>query len=64
MEYSKLRELMDYIDYSPLNSSVILGCECGCGGEFYTSESWDEEEKKVEEAKDKLRELGITFEED
>ena len=33
----------DFINYylqSDANSSVILGCDCGCGGDSYTPESW------------------------
>ena len=26
--------------YSDLNMGVILGCDCGCGGDYYTVEDW------------------------
>lgn len=26
--------------HSDLNMSVRLGCDCGCGGDSYTNESW------------------------
>lgn len=31
----------DYL-YSPLNTDVKLGCDCGCGGDTYTDEEWEE----------------------
>lgn len=27
--------------YSDANSEVRFGCECGCGGDSYTPETWD-----------------------
>ena len=30
------------IFYSDLTSEVHFGCNCGCGGDSYTSELWDE----------------------
>jgi len=36
--------------YAPHNMCVHLGCDCGCGGDSYTPESWDDECKDADEA--------------
>lgn len=43
---SDLLELLEgYEDalYAPHLCEIHFGCECGCGGDSYTSESWDAE---------------------
>lgn len=38
----KLAENYDeHVIYSPLNMYVKFGCDCGCGGDLYTSDEWD-----------------------
>lgn len=40
-----IRIAEDYEDdvlYSPFNTHVHFGCECGCGGDLYTRATWDE----------------------
>ena len=40
-----LNIVIDYDQYvrcSDLRSSVIFGCECGCGGDSYDDKAWKE----------------------
>lgn len=56
-----LTEVIDLFYYydsalnSPSRNNVIFGCDCGCGGDLYTVESWDAEEKQAQEAIDKMK---------
>jgi len=49
MKFSELEELLadyeHYVKYSVLYSEVHFGCDCGCGGDSYTSEQWNNEIK-------------------
>jgi hypothetical protein len=50
MKFSQLIELIQNYDYalqSPSRMHVKFGCDCGCGGNSYTTESWDEEERQA-----------------
>jgi hypothetical protein len=51
--------------WSPTRMSVQFGCECGCGGDSYTKESWDEEEHAAHESIDAAiafcEKHGITY---
>lgn len=50
----------DYIynvQQSDLNSGVHFGCDCGCGGDFYTEKSWDEMVESHDTAIKRLKEL-------
>lgn len=51
--------------YSDANSEVRYGCDCGCGGDFYTSESWDEMLADAEQAKQEFvafcEQLGVEW---
>ncbi len=58
MKFSELESLVqDYLNacYSPTRMSVHFGCDCGCGGDTYTTESWDAEEQAAQEAIDAMR---------
>lgn len=47
MKFSELNVIFmnyDTARWSPTRSSIRFGCDCGCGGDRYTKESWDEEE--------------------
>lgn len=48
----------------PWANGTRLGCECGCGGDRYTPELWKESCVEAEEAKKKLLEFGVTFNDD
>ena len=54
-----------YAMYSPSRAGVHFGCDCGCGGDSYTSEEWDEEERLADEAiaaaKEFCEKNGITY---
>lgn len=68
MKASELKELFDdyesYID-TPSDMSVIYGCDCGCGGDMYTSKEWNEAHEKSHEVKEDLKkaleELGVEW---
>lgn len=64
MKFSELEGLIRDYDqalYSPSRSEVRFGCDCGCGGDSYTSESWDAEEKLAQEAIDKVIEFCAKY---
>lgn len=64
MKLSELIELTqdyDNASWSPSRMSVNLGCECGCGGDAYTVESWDAEEDAADEAIAKMKEFCAKF---
>jgi len=47
MKFTKLKELINNYEsalWSPTRMAVRFGCDCGCGGDNYTQETWDEEE--------------------
>ena len=46
---------------SDLRSSVIFGCECGCGGDSYDAESWAEMCDDYDKALAKFNELCNTL---
>ena len=65
---SKLVELFDMFDayrYTPADEGVIYGCDCGCGGDCYDNESWDEafemSEKTTRELREALESLGVEW---
>jgi hypothetical protein len=46
MQFSDLEQLFQDYDsakWSPDMMGVHFGCDCGCGGNSYTTESWDAE---------------------
>lgn len=68
MQFSELLEIVQ--DYeqalcSPSRMQVRFGCDCGCGGDSYTAESWDAEEesaeKSIEKAKEFCTKYGIDY---
>jgi nitrate/TMAO reductase-like tetraheme cytochrome c subunit len=53
MKLSEMQEVFIAYEraiHSPSRSGVRFGCVCGCGGDFYTSESWDAEEQAAADA--------------
>ncbi len=55
-----LRLASDFENYylnSDVNSSVIFGCDCGCGGDLYSYEDWTQMCKLAEECYDKYKEV-------
>lgn len=45
MKWSDLINLVngyEYALYSDAYNETRYGCDCGCGGDSYTSDSWDE----------------------
>lgn len=47
--------------WSPSRMEVRLGCECGCGGDSYTSESYEEEEQEAERAINRIKHFCIKY---
>ena len=60
MKASELKDLAsdfeNYYLYSPMMSEVKLDCDCGCGGDSYTLEDWQEVCKQSERAYNAYRE--------
>ena len=64
MKFSELVTLFqDYENalYSPSRSEVKFGCDCGCGGDSYTAESWDEEEQYAADSIVKMKEFCTKY---
>lgn len=50
MKFSELKELFynyEQARWSPTRMNVHFGCDCGCGGDTYTQESWDAKEEEA-----------------
>ena len=43
--------------YSPSRLDIHIGCDCGCGGENWTVETWDKQEAEAQVAIDNLKEF-------
>lgn len=53
MKFSDVIKVVNAYDdtrWSPSRMNVIYGCDCGCGGDSYTEESWGAEEEAATEA--------------
>lgn len=69
MQASKLKELFDnfeiYCLEADCNHEVHYGCDCGCGGDTYDSESWDDmlenSDKAYNALKTALESLGVVW---
>lgn len=62
MKASELLEIFDnYLTYryTPSDEGVRYGCECGCGGDYYSPEEWDEAHNVVYEARKAMAELLV-----
>jgi len=64
MKWSDVQSLVnDYeneVVYNPLNSGLVVGCECGCGGDSYTPEELDRLEQAEGETIKKVVEFCKT----
>ena len=63
MTFDELKSLVEAISYDARRMEVRFGCDCGCGGNSYSEESWDIMCEEADEAERKLKEIGITFDE-
>lgn len=64
MKMSDIAEIFrnyDDASWSPSRMSVNLGCDCGCGGDAYTIERWNEEEDAADEAIQKMKDFCQKF---
>jgi len=53
----EIADLHEVIMSSDINTGVHFGCDCGCGGDTYTSEQWDKMVKDTEDAEENLLNL-------
>lgn len=70
-KYKTLSDLVQLFDsysnalYGPELSEVRFGCDCGCGGDSYTSEEWDAEieqnAKAIEDMKEFCKLIGVDY---
>lgn len=64
MKWSDVQSLVnDYeneVVYNPLNSGMMVGYECGCGGDSYTTEELDRLEQAEEETIKRVEEFCKT----
>ncbi len=59
MKFSELLELVlnyNSVQFTPSRLGVTFGCDCGCGGDMYTREEWDEQESEAQKDIDKMKE--------
>jgi hypothetical protein len=68
MKFSDIQEIVynyESASDSPSRRSVVFGCECGCGGDNFTSKEWNEIEDQADihilEAKILCTKLGIEY---
>ena len=47
--------------YSDVLAGVNFGCDCGCGGDAWTPETWDEEIESVHSAIKAMKEYCSEF---
>jgi hypothetical protein len=59
VEISQLFYHAQAIYDAPWNSGVHFGCECGCGGDGYTSEDWDYYADAEKEAVKFFKSVGV-----
>lgn len=72
MKASELKQLFDDLEQAQYNDPFItgvhFGCECGCGGDSYTSAEWDDAIQDTIDAentlKDALLKLGVEWDYD
>lgn len=41
----------------PIRQHVRFGCDCGCGGDYYTAEEWDQLLDSIDEARDRIEQF-------
>lgn len=61
MNWRELKDLVYNVDSFYDIDTVHYGCECGCGGDSYTEEAWDNICTDGEDVIKKLKKIGITF---
>ena len=62
MDISELRTLVGAYYDAPALSNVMLGCDCGCGGDLWSVKEWTRVHNEADKAEEELKKLGITFE--
>ena len=64
-----LTDYVDHVEHSELNSGMHIGCDCGCGGDYYSDNTSayqalvDSDEAASKAYADLCKELGV-YEED
>ena len=59
MKFHELENMVYRIANAPWNNEVKFGCDCGCGGNNYTAEQWEEEGRLFDEAVRTLAAMGV-----
>lgn len=62
MNFNELLELISDIEDDPSRGEIRFGCDCGCGGDYYTEEEWDVQVAAAEVAVQKLVDFGVDME--
>jgi len=60
MKLSELEKLFAHYEsarWSPSRMNVKIGCDCGCGGDMYTAESWRAEEDTADKTIKKMKQF-------
>lgn len=63
MKFSELYSYVQAWEDDERRMEVRFGCDCGCGGDYYTLDQWKDMCSRADEAKDKLRQFGVVFNE-
>ena len=63
IDFYELVNLVSEIESDPARNAVIFGCDCGCGGEFYTEEEWEDLCVAASVAQETLEKFGVVFNE-
>ena len=64
MKLSDIEQLFsEYAEakWSPSRMGVHLGCDCGCGGDSYTIDTWEAEENSAQESIDNMKAFCIKY---
>lgn len=61
MTFEELSNLVYAIECDERLSSVRFGCDCGCGGDAYTEDQWDDMVEEADQARIKLEDFGVVF---
>ena len=65
MKASELQRLFDTFYDTEVCSTMIFGCDCGCGGDLYTLEEWgsmhEDSYKATKGLKEALASLNVEW---
>lgn len=61
MTFGTLSRLVEDVLSDERRMSVRFNCDCGCGGDAYTAEEWDDMCERADEARARLIAFGVVF---